>query len=434
MPQPPAPDELCTGDLVAGRYRLGRLLGSGGMAHVWEATDERLHRDVAVKVLRDAAGSGELAATARHRFREEGRLAARQPHPGLVAVFDAGEADGRAYLVMERLSGETLGDRLAGGPLASDEVRSMMSEVLAALEAAHQAGIVHRDVKPGNVLRGADGGWKVADFGIAKSVEQALASDLTLTGQVIGTPRYMAPERLAGQPATVAGDIYSAGVLLQDALAGCPDPDPDLEAVADRATALDPRDRFPSARSMAAALASSSEPQPDVTLVDAIAAGPAVASAPTIVTAGPPTQVLPTPAPARGRGRAAPPRRGRCAPGGRCARRGGDDRWRRARSSVARDRRLLDHCPGRARGGCTGHHDRCTRHDGSHDDAVNHLDHGCACPRRQAREGRGQGQGVQAEGLTDVRSADDGGDPAARPPRDERAHEGDGSGDDEQPS
>ncbi|MGH9151457.1 MAG: serine/threonine-protein kinase, partial [Acidimicrobiales bacterium] len=204
-----------TNRVLRGRYRLGPLLGRGGMAEVYEGHDERLDRPVAVKVLR-----AEMAADpgVRERFEVEGRSAARLAHPNVVAVFDTGEEQGTPYLVMERLPGDTLADRMADGPVDQEWLRAVAADVLAALGAAHAAGLVHRDVKPGNILMAADGRAKVADFGIAKSLE--VAGDLTGTGLLVGTPAYLAPERLDGRPATERSDLYSLGVVLYEALAG----------------------------------------------------------------------------------------------------------------------------------------------------------------------------------------------------------------------
>ena len=206
--------------LVAGRYRLRELLGTGGMADVYDAVDERLERPVAVKVLRPDMAARE---DVRLRFESEARSAARLIHPNVVSVFDWGEDDDGAlpYLVMERLPGETLADRMqASDALDTTWVLRVAGDVLLALGAAHTAGLVHRDVKPANVLLAADGCAKVADFGIAKSLEVAAAADLTSTNQVIGTPAYVAPERILGQPASPQSDLYAVGVLLYEALAG----------------------------------------------------------------------------------------------------------------------------------------------------------------------------------------------------------------------
>jgi eukaryotic-like serine/threonine-protein kinase len=261
---------------VAERYDLGAVLGRGGMGEVRTATDVRLDREVAVKLLRaDLAEMNEVRA----RFEAEARAAAALVHPNVVAVFDAGEDRGAPYIVMERLPGRTLADELAERELSTAEVYEVARSVLGALEAAHRAGIVHRDVKPGNVLRGTDGTWKVADFGIAKSAEAA--GDITVTGVMIGTPAYVAPERIEGRPATPASDLYSTGVVLYEALSGrrpydaenamalamriraghapplqnvAPDVDPNLERVVERAMATDPARRFASAAEMWRAL------------------------------------------------------------------------------------------------------------------------------------------------------------------------------------
>ena len=165
--------------VLAGRYRLGERLGRGGMADVFDGFDERLHRPVAVKLLRPMMAVREEI---RARFEEEAKAAARLAHPNVVGVHDTGEdADGTPFIVMERLPGETLADRMAAGPLDSEWVRRMAGDVLLALGTAHDAGIIHRDVKPGNILIAPDGCAKVSDFGIAKSLE--MTGDLTTTGR-----------------------------------------------------------------------------------------------------------------------------------------------------------------------------------------------------------------------------------------------------------
>jgi serine/threonine protein kinase len=203
--------------LLASRYRLGEPLGAGGMATVYDGFDERLHRPVAVKVLRpDMAARLDVRA----RFESEARSAAQLTHPNVVAVFDSGEDEGTPFLVMERLPGETLADRLQAGAVDDDWVLRVAGDVLGALGAAHAAGIVHRDVKPGNILIAADGCAKVGDFGIAKSLEVAAAADLTSTNQLVGTPAYVAPERVIGEPATIHSDLYAVGVVIYEAFAG----------------------------------------------------------------------------------------------------------------------------------------------------------------------------------------------------------------------
>lgn len=206
-----------TDRVLADRYRLGRLLGRGGMAEVYDALDERLARPVAVKVLRpEMAGDPQI----RTRFAAEARAAARLAHPNVVAVYDTGEDGDIAYIVMERLPGETLADRMVHGPLDEAWTRRLAGDVLGAMSAAHSAGIVHRDVKPGNILLTPDGCAKVADFGIAKTSEAVLEADMTATGMLLGTPAYLAPERINGHVATPQSDLYAVGVVLYEALSG----------------------------------------------------------------------------------------------------------------------------------------------------------------------------------------------------------------------
>jgi serine/threonine-protein kinase len=272
------------GVLIGDRYELGPLLRRGGMADVHAGRDRRLSREVAIKLLRpDMAERDDIRA----RFESEARAAARLSHPNAVSVFDTGEHAGQPYIVMERLPGRTLADVIAEGPVSVDWLCPVATGVLSALGAAHAAGIVHRDVKPGNILLAADDTAKITDFGIAKSAEMASgaaggAIDLTLTGQLVGTPAYLAPERLAGAPATFLSDLYSMGVVLYEALTGekpfsgasfiavaqavqagshvplasqCPDLDPAIAATVERALDRDPSRRFGSAEEMAAALA-----------------------------------------------------------------------------------------------------------------------------------------------------------------------------------
>jgi serine/threonine-protein kinase len=260
--------------LLGGRYELRDILGFGGMAEVRDGWDTRLDRAVAVKLLYPGLSS---QPETRERFTVEARSAAALNHPDIVSVFDFGDDDESPFIVMERLPGETLGDRIALGQLSSAEVREVLCSVLSALSAAHAAGMLHRDVKPGNVLLTSSGGVKLADFGIAKTPGGAH----TTTGQIVGTLAYLSPERIASKPASIADDLYAVGVLGYEALTGqkpfqqdeimplaraileedpvplttlSPDVDPDLAAVIERAMSRDPQRRFATADDMRDAL------------------------------------------------------------------------------------------------------------------------------------------------------------------------------------
>ena len=202
------------GHRLGGRYRMGALLATGGMGEVWAAHDLLLDRAVAVKVLGGAlAGDGRAA----ERLRREARAAGRLEHPGIARVLDLGEHDGRPYLVMELLEGESLAARIdRAGPMPPDEAARVVTAVADALQAAHTAGVVHRDVKPGNVFLTTAGEVKVLDFGIAWSAHDAALT----TGDLLGTAAYLAPERALGHRATPAADIYALGVVLYELLAG----------------------------------------------------------------------------------------------------------------------------------------------------------------------------------------------------------------------
>ena len=203
--------------LVGERYRLVRMVGSGGMGTVWEAEDEILGRPVAVKVLSESLGAEEHAV---RRFEREARAAARLSGPHVAAVYDFGRSEGRPYIVMELVRGETLADRLAReGPLLPQEAARIATQVAEALEEAHGAGIVHRDVKPGNVMLTPAGDVKVMDFGIAAA---AWAVRVTTSGLVLGTPSYLAPEQAKGEKTTPASDVYALGAMLYEMVAGRP--------------------------------------------------------------------------------------------------------------------------------------------------------------------------------------------------------------------
>ncbi|MEV0446332.1 protein kinase [Streptomyces sp. NPDC050600] len=204
--------------LVADRYRLHMCVGRGGMGEVWRATDEVLGRDVAVKLML----GHEHDPSAAERFRMEAQTAARLSHPHVVGVFDFGTWDGKLYLVMELVHGDSLaGDRGQAPVLSAEQVATVAAHAAAGLAAAHRQGVVHRDIKPGNLLRDADGTVKLADFGIARFVDDPSAA-LTTTGQIVGTGLYLAPERALGQPASSASDVYSLGCVLYQLLTGQP--------------------------------------------------------------------------------------------------------------------------------------------------------------------------------------------------------------------
>ncbi len=274
---------MATTALVGGRYQLLGILGRGGMATVYDGWDVRLGRPVAVKVLHPGMNA-DPANAARMEF--EARSAAALNHPNIVVVHDGGDDSphgGAPYLVMERMPGPSLLDAITAGPLTQDEVRRVLSDVLAGLGAAHAGGILHRDVKPANILFGTGGQAKIADFGVAK----AGGNDLTLAGQVIGTLAYLSPQRIAGRPATPLDDLYAVGAVGYQALTGRmpfpqaepaalvraisehrlpplsslrPDLDPALASVVDRAMAPNPAHRFPDAQAMRAALAGGRPP------------------------------------------------------------------------------------------------------------------------------------------------------------------------------
>ena len=265
--------------LFAGRYELGERLGSGGMSTVVLALDRRLERHVAIKLLAEhLADDREFVA----RFRREALAAGRLVHPNVVQVFDFGvdEASGRSFIVMEHVAGqsgaEILRDR---GSLPVHEALGIVAQACRGLDYAHRNGVVHRDVKPGNLLRSDDGVVKLADFGIAKALTDE--SSITQIGSVLGTAAYLAPEQASGREATAQSDIYSLGVVAYQLLSGRLPYDaqsltelalkqqreapplldelshevpPELAAVVDRALALEPEERFASAEQLRVAL------------------------------------------------------------------------------------------------------------------------------------------------------------------------------------
>jgi eukaryotic-like serine/threonine-protein kinase len=226
-----SPKSASTTPLVAGRYRLVSEIGGGAMGVVWRARDEVLGRDVAVKELRPDHGmSGAQVRTSHQRARREGRIAARLQHPNAVVIYDVAEHDGRPYLIMEYVPSQSLGDILAtGAVLTPAEVTSIGGQLASALTAAHERGIVHRDIKPGNVLMTSDGTVKLTDFGISRAAGDAT---VTATGEILGTPAYTAPEVAQGHPVAFPADVFSLGATLYAAVEGTPPFGEDANAMA----------------------------------------------------------------------------------------------------------------------------------------------------------------------------------------------------------
>ena len=326
------------GRLISGRYRLIAPLGEGGMATIWRAIDEQLDREVAVKILRPQFSSDPGFAA---RFKQEARSAGGLSHPNIVSVYDYGTdgADGEQYIVMELVDGRDLSTILRDrGSLSVDDSVRIAIGVASALEVAHRKGIVHRDVKPGNILITDGGDVKVTDFGIARAVAEA---SMTVTGTTLGSVHYFSPEQARGDEVTGASDVYSLGIVLFEMLTGrrpfeadtaaavalkrlnedAPTPTAigkpqpaGLEAIVMRALAREPADRFPDAGAMAEALRAWRR-NPDV-VPAGVAAAAVVAATPA---AGEPTVYVPprvttpadrapvAPPPSRG---TEPPRRG----------------------------------------------------------------------------------------------------------------------------
>ena len=268
-----------SGSPLVERYELGERLGTGGMSTVVLAFDRRLERHVAVKLLAEHLADDRQFVS---RFRREALAAARLVHPNIVQVFDFGldEPSGRQFIVMEHVHGQSAAEILREqGMLPAAEALDIIKQSCRGLDHAHRMGVVHRDVKPGNLLRSDEGVVKLADFGIAKAVSDE--SSITQVGSVLGTASYLAPEQATGQPATARSDIYSLGVVAYQLLSGRlpyeaqtltelalkqqreapplldavnPDVTPAVAAVIDRALALEPEDRYDSADDLRAAL------------------------------------------------------------------------------------------------------------------------------------------------------------------------------------
>jgi eukaryotic-like serine/threonine-protein kinase len=208
-------NRLHEGFVLGGRYTLEGRIASGGMADVWAGRDQVLRRDVAIKVMRPDAEHERLFAL---RFRDEAVHSARLLHANIATVFDYGEDHGLAYLVVELVDGQPLSTILRErGRLPHGEVRSIMGQAALALAVAHKARVVHRDVKPANIIIRRDGLVKLTDFGIARALD---ASGHTLHGELLGTPNYISPEQVLGQAATGASDLYALGVVAHEMLSG----------------------------------------------------------------------------------------------------------------------------------------------------------------------------------------------------------------------
>jgi serine/threonine-protein kinase len=291
-------------EVIAGRYRLEKQLGAGGMSAVWRATDEELERTVAVKLLRPDAD--------RARFEREARSVAALSHPNINQLYDYGEVEGRPFMVLEYLPGGSLEELLTyGEPLPDERTGQIAADVAAGLAHAHARGLVHRDLKPPNILFDSEGRAKICDFGIARL---GGAGTLTEAGTVLGTAAYISPEQAAGESASPASDVYSFGAILFRMLTGRlpfeaeeplalvtmhqtheppsvadlrPDAPARLEAVTAAALAKDPADRPPDGAALAAELTPVAATLP-------LAAAPTSTSAATAVLPAATTDVLPT--------------------------------------------------------------------------------------------------------------------------------------------
>ncbi|MDQ3121007.1 MAG: protein kinase, partial [Actinomycetota bacterium] len=270
-----ATQNTLSGSLFAGRYRVTRKLGGGGMADVYLAEDQELGRRVAVKILHERYANDEQFV---ERFRREATHAAGLSHPNIVSIFDRGEADGSYFIVMEYVEGRTLKELIRGrGPCPIPVAIAYTRQILSGLRYAHRNGVIHRDIKPHNVIVDPEGVVKVTDFGIAR----AGASQMTEEGAIIGTAQYLSPEQARGAPVDQTSDLYSTGIVLYELLTAevpfsgdtpveiamkhlseIPDPPSalraevpdDLDNVVLRALSKEPADRYQSAAAMDADL------------------------------------------------------------------------------------------------------------------------------------------------------------------------------------
>ncbi len=320
--------------VLNGRYELKRRVGRGGMAEVYLARDLLLERPVAIKILfPEFATDPSFVA----RFRREAQSAAKLTHPNIVGVYDWGKERGTYYIVMEFVDGQTVSELLrADGPIPASQAARIAADVAGALGYAHQKGVVHRDVKPGNVLIAKDGEVKVADFGIARAMTATSEENLTQTGSVMGTATYFSPEQAQGKPVDPRSDLYSLGVVLYEMASGkppfqadspvaiaykhvqeplpslkerAPSTPPDYEAVTVKALAKDPDDRYQTGAEMRADLVRVRDGQPPLappvgTVIPLATSRPRTGP---VARTGPPSP--PRHTPARGQAVAEPPKR-----------------------------------------------------------------------------------------------------------------------------
>ena len=205
------------GGRSVGRYRILDFLGAGAMGEVYLAEDPHIERKLAIKTVR-LVGRPQEVEDRKKRLLREARAAGRLLHPNVVALFDAGEADGLLFLAFEFVEGSDLANRLERGPLSLREVLRIVRQVAEALHYAHGQGVVHRDIKPSNILLDTIGRVKVADFGIAKMAGQS--TELTVAGSVMGSPQYLSPEQIRGEELDGRSDVFSLGVVLYELLSG----------------------------------------------------------------------------------------------------------------------------------------------------------------------------------------------------------------------
>jgi serine/threonine protein kinase len=240
-------ERLAVGVEVDSRYRLEELAGTGGMSTVWRAHDERLGRTVAIKVMSDSLAADPVAVT---RFSREARTHANISHANLVRVFDYSVTASRPYLVMEYIDGATLSQRLDRGDLSGAELTPLARDLLSAIACVHDHGVLHRDIKSGNVLVDKDGHARLTDFGLARLED---STQITRTNEVVGTLRFLAPELIEGQPASRQSDLYALGILLRTTT-GKADAGPLLPKLIRSLTEPDPSARPRDAHAVLAAL------------------------------------------------------------------------------------------------------------------------------------------------------------------------------------